>query len=176
MTTQALENVARARLDQTEAATSLESATQANSALLVRLSEAKARIEQAVRETKAGGDASGKWAMQLRLSTDDQSDIQSLLNQSQMALNARSTALSAATAAVQSAERAARREEVEIHASELDGLIVELESKLCEAIKARVIAHNTLNPPSRFGSQVACHKFYTPTRLLKNIVEHAVAE
>jgi hypothetical protein len=176
MTTAALEGVARARLAQTEAATSLESATQANSALLVRLSEAKARIEQAVRETKAGGDASGKWAMQLRLSTDDQADIEFLLNQSQTALNARSTALSTATAAAQSAERDARREEVEIHASELGGLIRELEAKLCEAIKARVIAHNTLNPPSRFGAQNSCHKLYTPSRLLKNIVEHAVAE
>jgi hypothetical protein len=176
MTTAALEGVARARLAQTEAATSLESAQQANSALLVRLSEAKARIEEAVRETKAGGDALGKWAMQLRLSTDDQGDIQNLLNQSHAVLNTRSAALSTATAAVTSAQRDAHKEEVSIHAIELDSLIVELESKLCEAIKARLIAYNMFNPPSRFGSQSACHKFYTPSRLLKNIVERAVAE
>ncbi|MGF6880373.1 hypothetical protein [Paraburkholderia sp. MM5477-R1] len=145
MTTQALENVARAGITHTEAATSLQQAMEANSALLVRMAEARARGEEAVRETKANGDPSGKWAMQLRLATDDQADIQNLLNQSQAALKTRSEALSSAAAAAQAADLAARKEEAEIQARELDAVIAELDAKLCQAVQrvSRATLHRT---------------------------------
>lgn len=168
MTTQILENLARSRSAHTEAATSLDHATQANSALLVRLTEARARGEEAVRETKAKGDPDGKWSMQLRLSMDDQSDIQALLNQSQATIQSRTAALSAATQAVHSAELQARREEAEIHAKDLDDVILELQSKFCEALQARLAAHNMLNP--RSASKTSCFNFYQSSPLMKNIV------
>jgi len=78
MTTQALENLARARAAHAEAGTSLQDAADANSALLVRLTEARARGEEAVRLAKVDNDPTGKHAMALRLSQDDQADIQNL--------------------------------------------------------------------------------------------------
>jgi restriction endonuclease Mrr len=167
MTTQALENVARARLAHTEAATALDHVTQANSALLVRLAEARAKAEEAIRETKAKGDPDGKWAMQLRLSMDDHADIQVLLSGSQSALNERSAALSAATAAVQTAEFAARKEEAEIQASELDAVIAELDARLCQAVQARLACHLASNP--RSVSRTSVFTLYTPSKMLKSI-------
>ncbi|NYH24691.1 hypothetical protein [Paraburkholderia bryophila] len=170
MTTQALENLARARAAHVEASTALDQAAQANSALLVRAAEARAKIEEAVREAKTNGDPTGKWAMQLRLATDDQNDIQGMLNGSQALLNERNAAMAAANQAVQSAELEARHEEAGIHARELDAHICELEAKFCEAIQARLAVHVAMNPPSQFGSKTACHKFYAPSRLMHNIV------
>lgn len=104
--THILEKLARARAAQVDAATALEQVTQANSALLVRMAESRAKSEEAVRETKANGDPDGKWAMQLRLALDDQADIKSMLTGSQAVLNERSAAASAATSAAHSAESA----------------------------------------------------------------------
>jgi hypothetical protein len=171
MTTAVLENLARSRAAMTEAAANLEHATQANTALLVRLSEAKARSDEAVRETKASGDPTGKYAMQLRLAIDDANDINSLLAQSQVAMNERSAALRDATTAAKLAETAARREETEIQAAELDVLIRELDAKLCEAMQRRMDCHNILHP-SPF-STTSCFKFYQASPMLKNIVSHS---
>jgi hypothetical protein len=172
--TQILENLARARAAQADAATSLEQATQANSALLVRMAESRAKSEEAVRETKAKGDPDGKWAMQLRLALDDQADIQSMLTGSQDALNLRSAAASAATAAAHNAETKARREETEIQAKELDDVIRELDTKLCEAVQRRMACQNIMHP-SKFGA-TSCFKFYQASQLLKNIVTNSVVE
>lgn len=168
MTTQALANLARARAAHTEAGTSLQAAADANSALLVRLTEARAHGEEAVREAKEKGDPLGKWAMQLRLSQDDQADIQNLLNQSQAALNTRNAALSSATAALRSAEATAHKEEAEIQARELDAVIAELDAKLCQAVQARLQCHLASNP--RSVSRTSVFTLYTPSPLLKNIV------
>jgi len=177
MTTQALENVARARLAHTEAATALDHVTQANSALSVRLAETRAKAEEAVRETKAKGDPDGKWAMQLRLSMDDHADIQVLLSGSQSALNERTAALSRATAAVQAAELDARKEEAKIQARELDAVIAELDAKLCQAVQARLACHLATTdaevmekPHLRKVSRTSVFTLYTPSPLLKNIV------
>jgi hypothetical protein len=168
MTTQALENLARARAAHTDAGVSLQAAADANSALLVRLSEAKAREAEAVRLAKADNDPTGKQAMAL----DDQADIQKLIAGSQALVNTRNTDLSHATNAVQSAELAARREEADIQVGELDAMIAELEGKLIEAIRARLVVQNTLNP-TRFG-QNSTFKIYTPNPTLKGIVVNSV--
>jgi hypothetical protein len=172
MTTQALENLARARAAHTDAGVSLQAAADANSALLVRLSEAKAREAEAVRLAKADNDPTGKQAMALRLALDDQADIQKLIAGSQALVNTRNTDLSHATNAVQSAELAARREEADIQVGELDAMIAELEGKLIEAIRARLVVQNTLNP-TRFG-QNSTFKIYTPNPTLKGIVVNSV--
>lgn len=172
MTTQALENLARARAAHADAAVSLDQAVQANSALLVRAAEARAKIEEAVREAKANGDATGKWALQLRMATDDEADINALIAQSQATLNARNGALSSAGTAIQSAEQMARREEAEIHARELDSLVRELEGKLVEAVKARVALQNMI-APVKFA-QNSCFKVYRASEQLKSIVVHSV--
>lgn len=177
MTTQTLENLARARAAHTDAATSLDQVTQANSALLVRLAEARAKGEEAVRETKANGDPDGKWAMQLRLAMDDEADINNMLKGSQAALNERNAALSAANKAVQTAQLAASKEEAEIQARELDAVIAELDSKLCQAVQARLTCHLATNdaeaqknPHVRAVSRTSVFTLYTPSKLLKNIV------
>ncbi|CAD6514131.1 hypothetical protein LMG28727_00847 [Paraburkholderia kirstenboschensis] len=167
MTTQSLENLARARAAHTEAGTSLQAAADANSALLVRLTEARARGEEAVRETKQGGDPAGKWAMQLRLSQDDQADIQNLLSQSQASLNTRNAVLSNATAALRSAEATAHKEEAEIQARELDAVIAELDAKLCQAVQARLACHLASNP--RAVSRTSVFTLYSPSKMLKSI-------
>jgi hypothetical protein len=168
MTTAALENVARARLAQTEVATSLDQATQANSALLVRLAEVRAKGDEAVREAKEKGDPDGKWAMQLRLAIDDQADIQLLVMHSQTVLSERSAALSIATAALQTAELEARKEEAGLQARDLDALIAELDAKLCAAVQQRLACHLASNP--RSVSRTSVFTLYTPSPLLKNIV------
>jgi hypothetical protein len=167
MTTQALENLARARAAHTEAGTSLQDAADANSALLVRLTEARARGEEAVRLAKVDNDPTGKHAMALRLSQDDQADIQNLLTGSQAALNARNAALSSATAALRSAEASAHKEEAEIQASELDALIRELDAKLVQAVQARLACHLATNPRSM--SRTSVFTLYTPSKALKSI-------
>jgi hypothetical protein len=169
--TQILENLARARAAQVDAATALEQVTQANSELLVRMTESRAKSEEAVRETKANGDPDGKWAMQLRLALDDQTDIQSMLTGSQAALNTRSAAAAAATAAAHDAELNARREETEIQAKELDDVIRELDAKLCEAVARRMVCQNIMKP--RAVGKTSCFTFYQASSLLKNIVTHS---
>lgn len=167
MTTQALENLARARASHIDAGVSLQAATDANSALLVRLSEAKARETEAVRLAKADGDTAGKHALALRLALDDQADIQALISQSQGVLNSRNAALSQANAAVQTAELNARKEEAEIQASELDALIRELDAKLVQAVQARLACHLATNPRSM--SRMSVFTLYTPSKALKSI-------
>ncbi|QIN61463.1 hypothetical protein SBC1_14550 [Caballeronia sp. SBC1] len=169
--THILEKLARARAAQVDAATALEQVTQANSALLVRMAESRAKSEEAVRETKANGDPDGKWAMQLRLALDDQADIKSMLTGSQAVLNERSAAASAATSAAHSTESAARTEETEIQAKELDDVIRVLDAKLCEAVQRRMACQNIMHP-SKFGA-TSCFKFYQASSLLKNIVTHS---
>lgn len=169
--THILEKLARARAAQSDAATSLDQATQANSALLCRLAESRAKSEEAVREAKANGDPDGKWAMALRFALDDQGDIQALLTQSQEVLSMRSTAVSKATAAAHEAEMNARTEETEIQAKELDDVIRELDTKLCEAVQRRMACENIMHP-SKYGA-TSCFKFYQASSLLKNIVTHS---
>ncbi|CAB3783453.1 hypothetical protein [Pararobbsia alpina] len=167
MTTHALEALARARLAHTEAATALDHVTQANSALLVRLTEARAKAEEAVRETKEKGDPDGKWAMQLRLAMDDEADINGMLKGSQTAVSERTAALQRSNAAVQTAELQARKEEAEIQARELDAMIAELDSKLCQAVQARLQAHLASNP--RSVTRTSVFTLYTPSKMLKSI-------
>lgn len=167
MTTQALGNLARARAAHVEAGTSLQTAADANSALLVRLSEAKAREAEAVRLAKVENDPTGKHSLALRLALDDQADINALIAQSQGVLNIRNAALSAATQAVQAAELAARKEEAEIQALDLDTLIAELDSKLCQAVQARLQCYLASNP--RSVSRTSVFTLYSPSKMLKNI-------
>jgi Tfp pilus assembly protein PilX len=115
--------------------------------------------------------------MQLRLATDDQADIQNLLNQSEAALNTRNATLSSATAALRSAEATAHKEECEIQARELDAVIAELDAKLCQAVQARLACHLATNdagvlqkPHLRKVSRTSVFTLYTPSALLKNIV------
>ena len=167
MTTIALENLARSRAAHVDAATALDQAAQANSALLVRLSEAAAREAESVRLSKGGGDPTGKHAMALRFALDDQADIQTLIAGSQALLNERNVALSTANQAVQAAELAARKEEAEIQARELDAVIAELDSKLCQAVQARLQCFLASNPLS--VSRTSVFTLYTPSKMLKNI-------
>lgn len=168
MTTQALENLARARAAHVEAGTALDQAAQANSALLVRAAEARAKIEEAVREAKTNGDPTGKWAMQLRLATDDQSDIQGMLNGSQALLNERNAALSAANQAVQAAELAARKEESSILLADMQKHVEAAQESLLAGIAALHALRIKVNGHSLGDGTV--WKSFDPSRELRELV------
>ncbi|MFM0647033.1 hypothetical protein PQR14_22135 [Paraburkholderia bryophila] len=135
--TPALQFLAQARATLAEAVERAEAAHATNNTLLVRLTEARAKSSEAVRDAKDKKIDEATAALRMSIAEADAKDTQALLDQLALVLVQLNAAVTHARAQATKAEVDARKEENEITANELTGHVNNLHAALTEAINER---------------------------------------
>lgn len=166
--TPALNNLAVCRSQFAEAGERAQAAHDVHSALLVRKTEAEARVNEAISDARSGKLDEETAALRMSIASADAADIQALIDQSAPVLAALDAALVQAQTRCTEAERGAQREEDQIATAALDNRIKELEAMFLGAVAERFRLHMRLQ--GNRGS-LSTFNFYQPTPAMQELIK-----
>lgn len=142
------------------------------SAILVKISDAKAAGAAALSDFRASKIDEATAALRKASADADEADLQNLASQGAAALLTVNAEQSHARSLAAQAEKNARQEENILIAKTLDARIQELQSLFVDAIKSRVAIEGIIKP-TPFGSN-SCFRVFQASAQLKSIVVNSV--
>lgn len=166
----AIHVLAEARDTLVKATENAELAHATHNVLLVRKSEAEAKIAEAIRDARDRKIDEATAALRMSIASEDAKGIQVLIDESMPALASLDAVVSRAQAQAAKAEVDARKEENELTAIELTSHVDKLHAALTEAIKER---HQYYR---KVGLNTAAADLLKRIKALEHLLLEAIAE